>query len=185
MCFPGWCSVSCRVQPPLFFSYLVDKVTLLSQPDVSAGVWSPFPWGGNTGPVAGRLSPAHGLSCCTAEITCLYPPETTEELTAVNADVMKWQSQGCRMNRLNPLWPAGWGFMYSDSQLLYSEVVLWPQRVSYRGFCCPSLLGTLCTWRGLHGRSPCALYLMYCIGHLLLQAKAVCVLKFLTPIGHL
>lgn len=32
---------------------------------------------------------------------------------------------------------------------------------------------------GLHGRSPCALYLMYCIGHFLLQAKAVRVLKFL------
>ena len=29
--------------------------------------------------------------------------------------------------------------------------------------------------RGLHGRSPCALYLLYCTGQLLLQAKAVCV----------
>lgn len=31
------------------------------------------------GSIAGRLSLARGLSCCTAETTCLCAPKTTEE----------------------------------------------------------------------------------------------------------
>lgn len=144
------------------------------------GVWCPFLWGGNMGSVAGRLFPARGLSRCIAGTTRLYSPETTEKLDCSERRCHKMPVLGMQDESAQPTVICGLRFC----ALWLSVIVHWSCPVTAGGFCCPYLPGTLYMWEG-YMAGLCALYLMYCIGHLLLQAKAVHVLKFLIHIGHL
>lgn len=138
MCFPGWHSASCRVQPTLLFSHPspVDKVTLcpsLSYQYVLGlplhGVEMQDPYLSGSFPHA-----AFHVVLLGQHIFMLQRPQS--HWSAANADIPKRPSEGCRRNWLNPLGSAGWCFVCSDSVVLPCD-------------CNKSFpAGTLYVWRG-------------------------------------